>query len=187
MLWIYCSLVTAAVPNSNSGEPWEDRYGLVSTCHSHCKQHFFSFISLHLLVVFSHFLSMTISLVEGSPLLSLCAFPRSESIPRGLPAREAPIYRAHTGFSGCTVAALCLFGSGTRLEAPGSPLRFWILHVVRKASGRVPLSRFFLFCFFFLQIEALVKDMQNPETGVRMQNQRVLVTSVPHAMTGNVA
>lgn len=41
--------------------------------------------------------------------------------------------------------------------------------------------------FFFLQIEALVKDMQNPETGVRMQNQRVLVTSVPHAMTGNVA
>ncbi|EGW09280.1 Regulator of G-protein signaling 9, partial [Cricetulus griseus] len=33
------------------------------------------------------------------------------------------------------------------------------------------------------QIEALVKDMQNPETGVRMQNQRVLVTSVPHAMT----
>lgn len=38
-----------------------------------------------------------------------------------------------------------------------------------------------------LQIEALVKDMQNPETGVRMQNQRVLVTSVPHAMTGDVA
>jgi hypothetical protein len=37
-----------------------------------------------------------------------------------------------------------------------------------------------------LQIEALVKDMQNPETGVRMQNQRV-VTSVPHAMTGDVA
>ncbi|KAL6034496.1 hypothetical protein STEG23_006467, partial [Scotinomys teguina] len=34
------------------------------------------------------------------------------------------------------------------------------------------------------QIETLVKDMQNPETGVRMQNQRVLVTSVPHAMTG---
>ena len=38
-----------------------------------------------------------------------------------------------------------------------------------------------------LQIEALVKDMQNPETGVRMQNQKVLVTSVPHAMTGNVS
>lgn len=38
-----------------------------------------------------------------------------------------------------------------------------------------------------LQIEALVKDMQNPETGVRMHNQRVLVTSVPHAMTGDVA
>ncbi|XP_036051217.1 regulator of G-protein signaling 9 [Onychomys torridus] len=37
---------------------------------------------------------------------------------------------------------------------------------------------------FLQKIEALVKDMQNPETGVRMQNQRVLVTSVPHAMTG---
>ncbi|EFB17334.1 hypothetical protein PANDA_015219 [Ailuropoda melanoleuca] len=36
-----------------------------------------------------------------------------------------------------------------------------------------------------LMIEALVKDMQNPETGVRMQNQKVLVTSVPHAMTGS--
>ncbi|ERE69088.1 regulator of G-protein signaling 9-like protein [Cricetulus griseus] len=36
---------------------------------------------------------------------------------------------------------------------------------------------------FCRSIEALVKDMQNPETGVRMQNQRVLVTSVPHAMT----
>ncbi|XP_011887434.1 regulator of G-protein signaling 9 isoform X1 [Macaca nemestrina] len=38
---------------------------------------------------------------------------------------------------------------------------------------------------FLQKIEALVKDMQNPETGVRMQNQRVLVTSVPHAMTGS--
>uniref|UniRef100_A0A2K6S877 Regulator of G-protein signaling 9 n=1 Tax=Saimiri boliviensis boliviensis TaxID=39432 RepID=A0A2K6S877_SAIBB len=38
---------------------------------------------------------------------------------------------------------------------------------------------------FLQKIEALVKDMQNPETGVRMQSQRVLVTSVPHAMTGS--
>uniref|UniRef100_A0A452SXH5 DEP domain-containing protein n=1 Tax=Ursus maritimus TaxID=29073 RepID=A0A452SXH5_URSMA len=38
---------------------------------------------------------------------------------------------------------------------------------------------------FLQKIEALVKDMQNPETGVRMQNQKVLVTSVPHAMTGS--
>ncbi|XP_075850810.1 regulator of G-protein signaling 9 isoform X2 [Microcebus murinus] len=38
---------------------------------------------------------------------------------------------------------------------------------------------------FLQKIEALVKDMQNPDTGVRMQNQRVLVTSVPHAMTGS--
>nr|XP_012419725.1 PREDICTED: regulator of G-protein signaling 9 isoform X3 [Odobenus rosmarus divergens] len=38
---------------------------------------------------------------------------------------------------------------------------------------------------FLQKIEALVKDMQNPETGVRMQSQKVLVTSVPHAMTGS--
>lgn len=38
-----------------------------------------------------------------------------------------------------------------------------------------------------LQIEALVKDMQNPDSGVRMQNQKVLVTSVPHAITGTGA
>ncbi|XP_004709236.1 regulator of G-protein signaling 9 isoform X2 [Echinops telfairi] len=38
---------------------------------------------------------------------------------------------------------------------------------------------------FLQKIEAIVKDMQNSETGVRMQNQRVLVTSVPHAMTGS--
>ncbi|KAM9597746.1 regulator of G-protein signaling 9 isoform 1-T1 [Trichechus inunguis] len=38
---------------------------------------------------------------------------------------------------------------------------------------------------FLQKIEGLVKDMQSPETGVRMQNQRVLVTNVPHAMTGS--
>ncbi|XP_055983902.1 regulator of G-protein signaling 9 [Sorex fumeus] len=38
---------------------------------------------------------------------------------------------------------------------------------------------------FLQKIEALVKDMQNPESGVRMQSQKVLVTSVPHAMTGS--
>ncbi|XP_021534105.1 regulator of G-protein signaling 9 isoform X1 [Neomonachus schauinslandi] len=38
---------------------------------------------------------------------------------------------------------------------------------------------------FLQKIEVLVKDMQNPETGVRMQSQKVLVTSVPHAMTGS--
>lgn len=50
------------------------------------------------------------------------------------------------------------------------------------------LKRFCLASFSgsVLQIEALVKDMQNPDTGVRMHNQKVLVTSVPHAMTGNV-
>ncbi|XP_060146364.1 regulator of G-protein signaling 9 isoform X1 [Globicephala melas] len=35
------------------------------------------------------------------------------------------------------------------------------------------------------EIEALVKDMQDPEMGVRVQNQKVAVISVPHAMTGS--
>ncbi|KAM9045851.1 regulator of G-protein signaling 9 isoform 1-T1 [Megaptera novaeangliae] len=38
---------------------------------------------------------------------------------------------------------------------------------------------------FLRKIEALVKDMQDPEMGVRVQSQKVTVTSVPHAMTGN--
>ena len=38
-----------------------------------------------------------------------------------------------------------------------------------------------------MQIEALVKDMQDPEMGVRVQIQKVTVISVPHAMTGNVS
>ncbi|XP_022445522.1 regulator of G-protein signaling 9 isoform X3 [Delphinapterus leucas] len=36
---------------------------------------------------------------------------------------------------------------------------------------------------FLRKIEALVKDMQDPEMGVRVQNQKVTVISVPHAMT----
>ncbi|XP_007455344.1 PREDICTED: regulator of G-protein signaling 9 [Lipotes vexillifer] len=38
---------------------------------------------------------------------------------------------------------------------------------------------------FLRKIEALVKDMQDPEMGVRVQNQKVMVISVPHAMTGS--
>ncbi|CAN0147339.1 unnamed protein product [Rangifer tarandus platyrhynchus] len=38
---------------------------------------------------------------------------------------------------------------------------------------------------FLRKIEALVKDMQDPDTGVRVQNQKVTVISIPHAMTGS--
>ncbi|XP_027375013.1 regulator of G-protein signaling 9 isoform X4 [Bos indicus x Bos taurus] len=38
---------------------------------------------------------------------------------------------------------------------------------------------------FLRKIEALVKDMQDPDTGVRVQNQKVKVVSIPHAMTGS--
>ncbi|NXE26957.1 RGS9 protein, partial [Ardeotis kori] len=35
------------------------------------------------------------------------------------------------------------------------------------------------------QIEALMMEMQNPDTGIKTQTQRVMITSIPHAVTGN--
>ncbi|NXA17353.1 RGS9 protein, partial [Ibidorhyncha struthersii] len=35
------------------------------------------------------------------------------------------------------------------------------------------------------QIEALMMEMQNPDTGVKMQTQRVMITTIPHAVAGN--
>uniref|UniRef100_A0A8C8RLI6 Regulator of G-protein signaling 9 n=1 Tax=Pelusios castaneus TaxID=367368 RepID=A0A8C8RLI6_9SAUR len=34
-------------------------------------------------------------------------------------------------------------------------------------------------------IEALIMEMQNPETGIKMHTQRVMITNIPHAMTGS--
>ncbi|NXK89916.1 RGS9 protein, partial [Formicarius rufipectus] len=36
-----------------------------------------------------------------------------------------------------------------------------------------------------LQMEALVMEMQNPDSGIKTQPQTVTVTSIPHAVTGN--
>uniref|UniRef100_A0A674I833 Regulator of G-protein signaling 9 n=1 Tax=Terrapene triunguis TaxID=2587831 RepID=A0A674I833_9SAUR len=36
-----------------------------------------------------------------------------------------------------------------------------------------------------LQIEALLMEMQNPDTGIKMHTQRVMITNIPHAMTGS--
>ncbi|NXG58750.1 RGS9 protein, partial [Hemiprocne comata] len=35
------------------------------------------------------------------------------------------------------------------------------------------------------QIEALMMEMQNPDTGVKTQTQVVMITNIPHAVTGN--
>ncbi|NXS39546.1 RGS9 protein, partial [Balaeniceps rex] len=35
------------------------------------------------------------------------------------------------------------------------------------------------------QIEALMMEMQNPDTGVKTQTQRVMITNIPHAVAGN--
>lgn len=35
-----------------------------------------------------------------------------------------------------------------------------------------------------LQIEALMMEMQNPDTGIKTQSQRVMITNIPHAVAG---
>ncbi|RLV99362.1 hypothetical protein DV515_00009824 [Chloebia gouldiae] len=38
---------------------------------------------------------------------------------------------------------------------------------------------------FLKKIEALMMEMQNPDTGIKTQTQTVTITSIPHAVTGN--
>ncbi|KAM9280980.1 regulator of G-protein signaling 9 [Morus bassanus] len=38
---------------------------------------------------------------------------------------------------------------------------------------------------FLKKIEALMMEMQNPDTGIKTQMQRVMITNIPHAVTGN--
>ncbi|KAM6376990.1 regulator of G-protein signaling 9 isoform 2-T2 [Pluvialis apricaria] len=38
---------------------------------------------------------------------------------------------------------------------------------------------------FLKKIEALMMEMQNPDTGIKMQTQRVMITNIPHAVAGN--
>uniref|UniRef100_A0A8C3BF25 Regulator of G protein signaling 9 n=1 Tax=Cairina moschata TaxID=8855 RepID=A0A8C3BF25_CAIMO len=38
---------------------------------------------------------------------------------------------------------------------------------------------------FLKKIEALMMEMQNPDTGIKTQTQRVMITSIPHAVAGN--
>ncbi|XP_063208081.1 regulator of G-protein signaling 9 isoform X1 [Chroicocephalus ridibundus] len=38
---------------------------------------------------------------------------------------------------------------------------------------------------FLKKIEALMMEMQNPDTGIKTQTQRVMITNIPHAVAGN--
>ncbi|XP_076209752.1 regulator of G-protein signaling 9 isoform X2 [Aptenodytes patagonicus] len=38
---------------------------------------------------------------------------------------------------------------------------------------------------FLKKIEALMMEMQNPDTGIKTQSQRVMITNIPHAVAGN--
>ncbi|XP_010175801.1 regulator of G-protein signaling 9, partial [Antrostomus carolinensis] len=38
---------------------------------------------------------------------------------------------------------------------------------------------------FLKKVEALMMEMQNPDTGIKMQTQTVMISSIPHALAGN--
>lgn len=58
---------------------------------------------------------------------------------------------------------------------PRAVVVLW-LHPVRSCSTSHPCCA--------LQIEVLVMEMQNTDTGIKTQTQRVMITTIPHAVAG---
>ncbi|OXB64821.1 hypothetical protein ASZ78_006559 [Callipepla squamata] len=54
----------------------------------------------------------------------------------------------------------------------------------RSCAGKGQVIPFLIPCAVS-KIEALIMEMQNPDTGIKTQTQRVVITNIPHAVAGN--
>lgn len=65
------------------------------------------------------------------------------------------------------------------------------IYSAEKSNTWIPASDWLIsaagpYSGFSLQVEALVLEMQDPKSGVKSQTQRLVITAIPHAITGEL-